>query len=148
MHFVITCNECKHSFSFPIDKVFTMDNCSNCGAMLGSDATVIDGMAEKVTRSVNLLKNVSLDGIYTGDENARARRESRNSLFSQDLESLEAMYKDASAETQDYLCRIIDTVYLLLHADTKNENQENLEQTHKQMRELWQKKFGNAEITI
>lgn len=148
MHMVIRCNECNHKFSWPVEKPFTVERCPGCDVMFSADIDLIDGMADKINNGVSRLSHVTMEGIYAGNEEARIRRESKASAFEDDLNSLGAIYQNASAETQEYLLGIIDTMYLLVNTDAQKANVENLEQTYKQVQELWKKKMDSSEIIL
>ena len=142
MHIVMKCKNCKRAISWPVEKPFDLERCPVCEEYLSSDANWIDDIAVKVNNGVSRLSYVTIEGIYAGDEDTRIRREHSQSVFLDDLNSLAAMYQDASAEVKEYLSKIVDTMYLLVDQDAKDENGENLKQTHMQVRELWKKKFG------
>lgn len=146
MHIVIRCNECNHKFSWPVGKPFTVERCSGCNVMFSAD--MVDSMADKINNGVSRLSHVTIEGIYAGNEEARIRRESKASAFEDDLNSLGVIYQNASAKTQECLLGIIDTMYLLVNTDAQKANVENLEQTYKKVRELWEKKFIGREINL
>ena len=148
MHIVIRCKECNHKISWPVEKPFIMERCPNCDVMFSADTDLIDGMADKIHNGVARLNHVAIEGIYAGDEEARIRRESKASAFEADLNSLGIVYQNASAETQEFLLGIIDTMYLLVNTDAQKANVANLEQTYRQVQDLWRKKMDSREIIL
>ena len=148
MHMVIKCNECNHKFSWPIDKAFIVEQCPECGMYFSADITLIDVMADNIANSVSRLNHIIVEGIYTGDEETRIHREITSSVFGEALNSLGSIYQAASSETQECLKKIIDSLYLLIKGDAEDENAAKLEQTYRQIHDLWNKKFDSPENNL
>lgn len=133
----LKCKSCNSLFRVDfLSNEFELSRCPTCGAIIhDADIARIRSITEPVYTNVPRLLDVKLSGIFvtTEAEKGHTRNASVDTMFSDDLKSLEEVFSSSTVEAQGLLTAMLDKFYLLVNHDAAANNTQGLERTLKKL---------------
>ena len=131
MYIELVCFSCNNHFRIDFDdKEFSTCKCPICNAHIShTDKERIYSITEKLYTNIDKLNSVSIKTINMQKDNDEkySKHKLNDYVFSNDIESLKELFNSSSFEVQEKIKTLVDTLYLLIYHDAKNEKIENLD---------------------
>lgn len=144
MHIDLKCKNCAKMFSIPFGvKEFALEKCPLCGATIShSDTERIYTITENIHGAVGRLTSIEICGISAEHDPKEEKVKLATNVFQADMENIFELFQNATPEIKEQITSMLDTLYLLMNRNVRDENIEALEGTRTKLRALFYDKIS------